>query len=66
MPWEVIAAIYVVACVVAGIAATNRSMGFWGGFFTSLLLPPIGPFVVIFILMLTRRGERYRTRGRSP
>jgi hypothetical protein len=66
MPWEVIAAIYVLACIVAGIAGMYRSMGFWGGFFISLLLPPVGPFIVIFILVLTRRGERYRPPGRSP
>jgi hypothetical protein len=65
MPWEVIAAIYVVACVVAGIAAMHRSMGFWGGFFVSLVLPPVGPFVVIFILVLTRKSDPYRSRERA-
>jgi len=66
MPWEVLAAIYVIACIVGGIAGSRRSMGFWGGFFISLLLPPVGPFVVIFMLVLTRRGDRYRTRERAP
>ncbi len=51
----VIAGLYVVACVVVGLAGTRRSMGFWGAFFLSFL---ITPFVMILVLQLTRRSDR--------
>jgi Na+-transporting methylmalonyl-CoA/oxaloacetate decarboxylase gamma subunit len=50
----VIAGLYVLACVVVGLAGTRRSMGFWGAFFLSFL---ITPFVMILVLQLTRRSD---------
>jgi len=50
----VIAGLYVLACIVVGLAGTRRSMGFWGAFFLSFV---ITPFVMILVLQLTRRSE---------
>ena len=56
--------IYLLACVIVGIAGSRRSMGFFGAFFLSLFLTPIP---AILILVLTRPAERYRReRDRPP
>jgi hypothetical protein len=56
--------IYLLACIIVGIAGSRRSMGFFGAFFLSLFLTPIP---AILILVLTRRAVRYRReRDRPP
>jgi biotin transporter BioY len=42
-------AIYIVASLIIGVIASNRRLGFWGGFFLSLLLTPLIMYLVIYI-----------------
>ena len=52
--------LYVIFCLLAGLAGSQRRMGFFGTFFLSLVVTPL---LVSLLLILTRpsRGERDRS-----
>jgi hypothetical protein len=58
----ILGALWVLACIVVGLAGRQRSMGFFGVFLLSLVLSPI---VMILVLQLTRTPDRER-RDRRP
>lgn len=39
---------YVLICLIIGLLGMNRKLGFWGYFFTSLLLTPILGILLLF------------------
>jgi len=51
--------LYVIFCLLAGLAGNQRRMGFFGTFLLSLVITPL----LVSLLMLTRpsRGERDRS-----
>ena len=53
--------LYVIFCLLAGLAGSQRRMGFIGTFLLSLVITPL---LVLLLLILTRlsRGERDRSR----
>jgi hypothetical protein len=53
----ILAAIYILACLLVGLVGSRRSMGFFAAFFLSVLFTPI---VVIIVLQLTRTPDRQR------
>lgn len=48
----VTAIVWMVASFIVGLYSTRRALGFWGGFFFSVLLSPI---IMILILILTQQ-----------
>jgi hypothetical protein len=52
--------LYVIFCLLAGLAGSQRRMGFFGTFLLSLVITPL---LVLLLLILTRpsRGERNRS-----
>ena len=53
----IVAAIYLLACLLVGLVGSRRSMGFFAAFFFSVIFTPI---VVILVLQLTRTPDRQR------
>jgi hypothetical protein len=53
--------LYVIFCLLAGLAGSQRRMGFFGTFFLSVIITPL---LALLLLILTRpaRGERDRFR----
>ena len=52
--------LYVIFCLLAGLAGSQRRMGFFGTFLRSLVITPV---LVLLLLILTRpsRAERDRS-----
>jgi hypothetical protein len=48
--------LWLLLALFAGIASLDRRIGFWGGFFASLLL---GPLAMIGILLLSAKLPQY-------
>jgi hypothetical protein len=53
------AIVWMVASFIVGLFSARRALGFWGGFFFSVLLSPV---IMILILMLTKQLPK-RPRG---
>jgi fumarate reductase subunit C len=49
----VVAIIWMLGSFIVGLFCIHRKLGFWGGFFFSVLLSPI---IMILILMMTRQS----------
>jgi hypothetical protein len=48
--------LYLVLCVILGLASRKTGLGFWGGFFFSVLATPVlGAIVVAILRMLKSR-----------
>jgi fumarate reductase subunit C len=50
-----LAIVWMIGSLVVGLFSIRRRLGFWGGFFFSVLLSPI---IMILILMLTQPAVR--------
>lgn len=50
-----LAAIYILFCLVAGIAGRKRRIGFWGFFFSSILFTP---FLSLLFMYLAAPRQR--------
>lgn len=54
--------VYIVFCILVGIAGSQRRMGFTGTFILSLLVTPV---VVLIVLLLTAPSQRVERRRRA-
>jgi hypothetical protein len=54
--------LYLIFCLLAGLAGSQRRMGFFGTFFLSVVITPL---LALLLLILTRpsHGERDRQRN---
>ena len=46
---EIILAFWIILSFIVGSMATDKSIGFWGGFFLSLLLSPLIGLIIVII-----------------
>ena len=51
-------AILTVFAMIVGLLARNRRMGFWGGFFLSMLVTPVIALAVVFLSSTQRKYRR--------
>ena len=64
-----IALVYLVLCLVAGIAGRNRRIGFWGFLFCSVLFTPVISLLFLYFAGPAKgvtRGAEERSRAILP
>jgi len=49
MPKEIVVLSYIILCTIVGLMGRNKTIGFWGFFFFSLVLTPLIGFGVLAI-----------------
>ena len=56
--YAVLAALYLLLCVVTGVVGRKTRIGFWGFLFLSLFVTPLLPLVALFLTAPTDRPSR--------
>lgn len=49
LPKEVVVVLYIILCTIVGLIGRNKTIGFWGFFFFSMVLTPLVGFAVLAI-----------------
>ncbi len=56
--YGILAVLYLLLCVVTGVAGRNTRVGFWGFLFLSIFVTPLLPLVALFLTAPANRPRR--------